>query len=93
MRERHWLSWPIDTLQQRSNGGRESLGCLVPAACVRLTASVVATAIGLGNISLPEALWLKIRDLPLERSEDNEACAHGRREEPALSRDRKAAGH
>jgi len=48
----------------------------------RLTASVVAVAIGLGNVALPAALWTKIRTNPLEKSEDNEACAHGRREEP-----------
>lgn len=50
----------------------------------RLTASIVAVAIGLGKMSLPYSLWEKMREFPLQRGEDSEPCIHGRVTEPLV---------
>jgi len=47
----------------------------------RLTASVVATAIGLGE-AYPKDLYWKITTCPLAKTDDNEAMSEGRRKEP-----------
>ena len=52
----------------------------------RITASVVAGAIGLDKYKLPKDLWYKMRAKPLEQSEDNVMCKHGRDEEPNVVR-------
>lgn len=50
----------------------------------RLTASVVADAIGLGKMTAPFSLWEKMSCYPLQRNEDSAPCIHGREKEPLV---------